>query len=240
MSQPNRISSPSSTDNATKPWWHDRIVLLKLILMAVLFIGFAYVAKEVRDNETINFDRSVLLFFHDHRNGVLDQIVPMLTNFGGAIFVVLFTACLSGYYIYTKRRSTAFRVIASIGGAAALNLVLKAIFERSRPDLWHQIVTEHGFSFPSGHAMASSALAATVISIFWYGRARYITLVLGMLYVLLIGMSRLYLGVHYPTDILAGWIVSIGWVLVVNALIRDHHRHSLRQSRVDPEASTSQ
>ena len=106
-----------------------------------------------------------------------------------------------------------------VGGAALLNMVLKLIFERPRPDLWEQLIIETSFSFPSGHAMASSALAFSVIAIAWNTRFRWYAVGVGVLFMLVIGFSRLYLGVHYPTDVLAGWFVSGAWVLLVALVV---------------------
>ena len=88
-----------------------------------------------------------------------------------------------------------------------------------RSDLWERLITETSYSFPSGHAMLSSMLAFAVIAIAWRTRYRLIATIAALLFMVLVSFSRLYLGVHYPTDIVAGWLVSVSWLLVVLAVI---------------------
>ncbi|RYF27698.1 MAG: phosphatase PAP2 family protein, partial [Chloroflexi bacterium] len=92
-------------------------------------------------------------------------------------------------------------------------------FERARPDLWQQLITETSFSFPSGHSAGSSALAVCIIALLWRTKWRVPALIIAPLYIVLIGFSRMYLGVHYLTDVIAGWIVGITWVLVVASIL---------------------
>jgi undecaprenyl-diphosphatase len=96
-----------------------------------------------------------------------------------------------------------------------LNLLLKELFGRDRPTLWETLVTEHGFSFPSGHAMASSALGFSIMVTLWNTRFRVPACIVAGFYIVLVGFSRLYLGVHYPTDVLAGWVLSGTWVILM-------------------------
>jgi membrane-associated phospholipid phosphatase len=82
--------------------------------------------------------------------------------------------------------------------------------------LWQQIVIEKGYSFPSGHAMISCALAITIMILCWPTRWRRLAIIGGTIYFILVGISRLYLGVHYPSDVLGGWCVSIAWLYLVH------------------------
>ena len=142
-----------------------------------------------------------------------------ITQLGGVLVLGLATVLAVGYFWYKRRKYAALMVLASMVGAGILNVLLKALFARERPDLWTQLVTETSFSFPSGHAMGSSAFALALIIILWQTKWRILVLILGSLYVLLIGLSRMYLGVHFPTDVVAGWLVSAGWVAIVAAFI---------------------
>ena len=109
-------------------------------------------------------------------------------------------------------------MIAAVVGAGLLNLLLKATFQRDRPDLWEHIVTELTYSFPSGHAMASMALGSAMIMAFWRTRYRVVALIGGVFYIISIALTRLYLGVHYPTDIIAGWCAALAWVVFVKII----------------------
>jgi undecaprenyl-diphosphatase len=106
-----------------------------------------------------------------------------------------------------------------VGGGWLLNRSAKALFGRERPKLWESVAPETSLSFPSGHAMASMALIAALVVLLWPTRWRYPTIGLGGIFVLLVGLSRVYLGVHYPSDVLAGWIASFAWVMGVSVLL---------------------
>ncbi|OLK12104.1 phosphatase PAP2 family protein, partial [Xanthomonas oryzae] len=99
------------------------------------------------------------------------------------------------------------------GGSALLNMGAKQVFQRDRPGLWESIAPETSFSFPSGHAMGSMTLAAVVIALAWNTRWRWPATIAASLFALLVGTSRIYLGVHYPSDILGGWSAALVWVV---------------------------
>ena len=107
-----------------------------------------------------------------------------------------------------------------MAGATVMNQVLKYIFERARPQLWEQLVHETSYSFPSGHAMVSAALGLAVVAALWNSRWRWWAVGVATVYILFVGFSRLYLGVHYPTDVLGGWLVSAAWVTAVALVLR--------------------
>ena len=101
-----------------------------------------------------------------------------------------------------------------------ISTVSKLIFGRARPELWESIVSESTYSFPSGHAMASMATVAALLVLYRRRSALPWIAMAGVIYVIAIGFSRLYLGVHYPSDVLAGWAASIAWVVGIAALMR--------------------
>ena len=122
---------------------------------------------------------------------------------------------LLAYFLIKRNYVDALLIAMGIGGVAAMNLLLKSLFERARPDLWEWIVTETHTSFPSGHATASMALAICGVFLVWHTKWRVVAICGAVLYVLLIGFSRLYLGVHFPTDIIGGWLLGAGWMSLV-------------------------
>jgi undecaprenyl-diphosphatase len=97
-------------------------------------------------------------------------------------------------------------------GAAGLNEVVKPVFHRARPHLWASPLPEFDYGFPSGHSMASMALVAALLVLTRGRPLRWVVALLGGGFVLAVGVSRLYLGVHYPSDVLAAWSMSLGWV----------------------------
>jgi undecaprenyl-diphosphatase len=202
---------------------HHRITFL--VAVSLIFwtpvVILAKIAGEIVEKEPIVFDVAILNWLHAHANAFYDQLFLIITELGGIVSVVVITALLIGYYwFYKKRRRPALLLAFGVGGAAAANVVLKALFQRERPSLWHPSVVETSFSFPSGHAMASAAIVACLVVILWRTRYRWIAIIAGAIVVGLVGLSRMYLGVHYPSDVLAGWCASIAWVTIVAVLLR--------------------
>lgn len=196
--------------------WTPLGIAFVIFLIAVSL--FAAIAEAVTDHKTTAFDDAILLGIHSIASPQLDMLVTILTQFGSLIGVVALTAGIAGLFIVRREwRRTAMLLIV-VGGASALNLILKLIFARTRPDLWTHLVTEVSYSFPSGHAMASMALAAGLVIALWRSRYRNIALIFGGVYALVVAFTRLYLGVHFPTDIIAGWCISIAWALAVKGL----------------------
>jgi undecaprenyl-diphosphatase len=115
-------------------------------------------------------------------------------------------------------RDSLFFILAVLG-SLILNLAAKNHFARARPSLWLSITPESTFSFPSGHAMASATLAVALILLFWSTRGRWWVAVAAVIFALLVGMSRVYLGVHYPSDILTGWLAAIAWTVGMHELV---------------------
>ena len=202
----------------------------RALLIAALFwipVGaFLGLADEVKEGDTLPFDRGVLEWIHAHiYSQGLNPYVVSLTTIGGVLGTTVIVA--GGLVLLLARgyrRSAAF-VLAVVGGTELVNSILKAIFIRDRPSLFDRIVLENSFSFPSGHAMMSSALAFTVIVLAWRTRFRWPVTVVAVLYFLGVSFTRLYLGVHYPTDVIAGWCVSAAWVATMYyALQMDRRR----------------
>jgi len=210
----------------------NKDLLLKLLAALFAFgVGvtlFALIADEVLDGETSTFDSSILLWINARASSALDTFFIAFTDIGGFKFIVIVTAIIVAYMIYKKLYYKALLMLAAVGGAGVLNIILKGVFERTRPDLWQHLVTETDFSFPSGHAMASSIFTFALIAVLWGSKWQPLAVGLGIIYVFFIGFSRLYLGVHFPTDILAGWAVSLAWVSVVTGIIYTHSYHRKR------------
>lgn len=190
-------------------------LLIAFTLFSVCSLLFAKIAWDVREQETLGFDQAILGWVHGLSRPWIDTTCRSLTQLGGPWFVPVITMMIALVAWLRRYRGHALLLLAGVGGASMLSIVLKLFFARTRPDLWPSLVTETSFAFPSGHAIASSALAASIVAALWFTRWRVTALVAGVVYVLLIGFTRLYLGVHYPTDVIAGWMVGIGWVAAV-------------------------
>ena len=187
--------------------------------LALLFAGvllplwlFAELADEVHELEELVFDDALLLWLNGLAGPRLDAFFVFLSRIGYAWGVVPFDIALSLALLAWKRwREAAFAIVA-LAGSALLNLSAKQFFQRDRPSLWESIAPESTFSFPSGHAMGSMTLAAVLVLLCWHTRWRWPILAAALAFTGLVGLSRLYLGVHYPSDVLAGWAAGLAWV----------------------------
>jgi undecaprenyl-diphosphatase len=200
-------------------------VLLVTLGVVALAIAFVYVADNVIQGDTRDFDERVLRSLRSAddpavpigpswlRAGALD-----LTALGSPTVLGLVVLAVTGYLVlHGLYRTGAFVFVASCGGWM-LNTVLKQVFERSRPDIVPHLREVASWSFPSGHALTSAAVYLTLGTLLMrlaHGRlAKLYCIAVAMLATLLVGATRVYLGVHYPTDVLAGWLVGLSWALL--------------------------
>jgi len=197
---------------------------LAFMCFCLCAIGFIALADEIHESSTTEFDDSILRYINSFASPAGDTVFVWLTHLGGILFMPLITAAFCAFFWRNGNKEKAAILAVAVSGAALLNVLVKQLFERSRPELWEQLVTEHSFSFPSGHAMISSALAFALILLFWSTAYRAYAIILGSIYMFTIGFSRLYLGVHYPTDIIGGWLLSLAWVSVVWFVWKSKHQ----------------
>lgn len=204
--------------------------LLGLGLVLVLLGVFTALAEDVWFREGFAWDAPIILAVHRVSNPFLDAVMSLVTQTGeaGAIATALI---LTAWFAWKNRRMDALSVVASFGGAAALNTLLKLIFARPRPAFFTPLVVESGFSFPSGHVTASVAIYGFLAILLWRSKHRFWALVAGA-WVLLVAVSRIYLGVHYPSDTLAALAFTSLWLMVVFAV----HDGVARRTTV-PDAS---
>lgn len=188
-----------------------RLVLLFLCLLAPLWI-FVELADEVHELEAFYFDDPLLWHAHAMTGPALDRFFIFISAIGYQWGVVpVDIALMVGLLIAKRWREATFAGV-SFAGSALLNMATKQFFQRDRPTLWESIAPEHTFSFPSGHAMGSATLAMVVVLLCWHTRWRWLAVALAGSFALLVGVSRIYLGVHYPSDILGGFAAGIAWV----------------------------
>ena len=197
-------------------WW---CLLLSFMAVTVLVAGFVHLTDEVIEGSTLHLDQAVLLGIHQVHSPWLDALVASTTDIGGLIGVVILTLLAVGLLCLARKYRAVVQLLIGVGGAGLMNVLLKNMFERARPDLWQWLVHESSYSFPSGHAMASSALAMSVVLILWHTRWRWGAVAAAALYTVYVGLTRLYLGVHYPSDIIGAWIISAAWVVLASMVI---------------------
>lgn len=192
-----------------------------------LVIVFAAIAAAVSLNITMPFDRSILMSLRDPTNisrtigpPWLSETMRDFTSLGSISVLALFTATVAGYWLLTGRRCAAALLVAAMIGTLVMNDLLKLAFDRPRPDAILQSARVFSSGFPSGHSALSSAvyLSAARLAGLDARDARRFLLDLAGVIVLVIGFSRLYLGVHYPSDVLAGWCVGGAWFLALSCV----------------------
>jgi len=194
--------------------------------IAVLFVGlllplagFVMIADEIHEAETPYLDHALLLYMRSLASPVVDAFFVLMSKLGYQWGVVPLDVLIVVVLASRRQWRNAMFAATAFVGSAVLNLGSKQLFQRERPSLWESIAPESTFSFPSGHAMGSMTLAATVVFLAWPTRWRWPVLLGAVLFVLLVGLSRVYLGVHYPSDILGGWCAALAWVCGVHALM---------------------
>jgi len=204
-------------------------LIVGLALSAFVIWAFAELADGVVEGESRRFDRTVLLWIHSHSPEWLDGPMRLITALGYyQVVAPLLAALVLVFYLKGWRLSAILLLVSTVGGSL-LTAVLKAVFGRARPEIFDSGYTASFYSFPSGHATVAVGFYGALTLILAYrlrGPARWAAATCGVSLVLLIGFSRLYLGVHYPTDVLAGflaaplWVVCVGVVYVVWLSVR--------------------
>lgn len=197
----------------SRHWLRFSLLFAALLLPMWLFLELA---DEVREGEPLPFDEPILLFAQQMAHEGFDRVFLFFSKIGYEWGVVPFDVLLVVVLAIVRRfRQSVFAAIA-LGGSALLNLATKQLFARERPSLWESIAPESTFSFPSGHAMGSMTLAMVLVLLAWPTKLRGWVVGAMLVFVPMVGLSRIYLGVHYPSDILAGWAVACVWVVGVH------------------------
>lgn len=179
---------------------------------ALAWATFGTMAALVLGAGRAPFDNPVLLALHRHATPALDGLAVFFTIVGNTGPMIAAGVLTAGALAWAGQRRAAGLFVAGLGGSMLLTQLIKYTVQRPRPALWASLRPEHTFSFPSGHAMDTAALAAALFFALPRHRRWW---ALAPLFALAVGAARMYLGVHYPSDVLAGWSSAVGWVLLV-------------------------
>jgi undecaprenyl-diphosphatase len=207
-----------------RPFW------LAFAAAVLMLAGFGVLAEEVVEGDLQPFDRAVLMALRvagDPANPIgppwFEEAARDVTALGSFTVLGILTCVIAGYLMLTGRARTGWFMAASAAGGALLSTVLKVIFDLPRPDLTG-VTRVFTASFPSGHATASAAIYLTIGALLaaraTRRREQAFYLVVAVLLMLLVGLSRIYLGVHYPSDVFAGWLIGAGWATLSVLMMR--------------------
>jgi undecaprenyl-diphosphatase len=220
----------------------ERALLITLLLIGAALFAFFRLASEVAEGDTMALDRAILLGLRDPGDPAtpigpnwLPEAMTNLTAFGSVTVLLLVCAASIVYLLIGRRPRTALFVFAATAGGMALAGLLKLVYARPRPILVPHLVDVTSSSFPSGHATDSAIVYLTLAALL----ARTVpqpalrTTIIGaaILLTLLIGASRVYLGVHWPSDVVAGWTLGAAWAIACSLL---HGRIRLPAGRAAP------
>ena len=213
------------------------LVLVSVAAAALVFVALAAV---VNGGGTQSVDAAILRWVRsatggDAATGALRSVMLDFTALGGGITLMLVTTLVAGYMLVTQRWRLALAVVATIIGGTTLVVLLKQLFDRARPDVVTHLAEFNNASFPSGHAANSAVVYLTLAVLLARSERRHAARIylvsVGVAMTLAIGISRIYLGVHWPTDVLGGWIVGGSWAALTGLVVRRaQHAHRIEGS----------
>ena len=192
----------------------------KWLVLFIALIGFLSLAEDVFHKEIMNGDiigyKIISTFLI---SDFATPIAKFITNFGGAIFLITLTVIL---FILIKNKKIGLSILTNLVVIAGLNQVIKQILQRPRPTEY-KIIEETGYSFPSGHSMVSMAFYGYLIYLIYkYVKNKYIkwiSIIALSILICFIGISRIYLGVHYTSDVLGGFLLSISYLIIYVSVV---------------------
>ena len=224
---------------------HEFTLLVGAIILVAVAFGLLALVGNVMEGDTQDFDERMLRALRK-ADRPAEPIGPWwlkfaaedVTALGSSTVLGLTVLAVVGFLaLYGMYRNALFVFVATVGGAL-MNSVLKTLLERPRPSVVPHLRDAVGLSFPSGHAMTSAivflTLGALLMRVAKGPVAQLYCISLAMIATFLVGLSRVYLGVHYPTDVLAGWLIGLSWALVFWLLERSlEQRAGLKKERAE-------
>lgn len=191
------------------------------LVLLVCLLALGVIADDVREQEAIALDAIATPLLHSYASPMLNSVMQTFTDLGSTPVVLPLLIAAVVLLLWRRHGREALFLTVAMVGSVALNQALKLIFERPRPQLsWAQVIPE--YSFPSGHAMNSFVFYVSLALIMWVLRGRragLIAVTVGLLLALCIGVSRIYFGYHYFTDVVGGYLAGAAWLLLVSAVL---------------------
>jgi undecaprenyl-diphosphatase len=222
----------------------DSNMLILFLLAATSLLIFLMLASEVREGEVFAIDRWLIRALRSPDDPTmpigpfwLRRTLTDLTVLGGSPVLTLLTIVAAGYLLAARKGATAAFLVGAVSTGAIASALLKLAFARTRPDLVAHLVDTYSSSFPSGHAMNSAVTFLTLGALLARAErdraVRIYRMAIALFLTLIIGFSRVYLGVHWPSDVLAGWCVGAAWAVLCSWIARMLQR----RRAIEPEGS---
>ena len=256
MNQTRSVSRKS--ERAASALWHAPLgrlarrefaLLLALALAAAAIWGFAELADEVMEGETHAFDEQILLALRSPTDrsdplgpSWLEEAMRDFTALGSVGVLSFITLAAAGFLALQRKTHAALFVLVAVGGGQLLSTLLKIGFDRPRPDLVPHGSVVYTASFPSGHSMMAAVtyltLGALLARVQPRRRLKLYLVALAIILTVAVGVSRVYLGVHWPSDVLAGWAIGAAWALLCwAAALWLQRRGEVESEGPDPDAA---
>ncbi len=219
------VMTPSPVTTLVRGLRDMRVPVLPVAMIASLAaaaFAFLQIADEVAEGEMEAFDRALLLWFRDPTNlsapvgpHWLEIAMTDLTTLGGTAVLLVLVTGVTGFMLFSRLHGPALFTVSSIALGTAFSQWLKIFYDRPRPDVVEHLAAIQTASFPSGHATMSTivylTLGAMVVRMVDTHALRVYVMAVAIAISLVVGVSRVYLGVHWPSDVLAGWALGAAW-----------------------------
>jgi undecaprenyl-diphosphatase len=227
---------------------HGPVVIIALLIIVIGAWGFIELADEVREGGTQEFDEWMVRAMRRADNPAkpigprwLAEVGRDITGLGGIAILCMSTAAVAGYLLLVRKLHAMWLLLIATGGGLVISTLLKWLFARERPDVVPHLSDVITASFPSGHAMMSAVVYLTLGALLTRlvpGRLlKLYVLALALGATFLVGISRIYMGVHYPTDVLAGWAAGLVWALICWVIARMLQQRGAVETDVEGEDS---
>lgn len=239
-SEPRQTQADSSpAGGLPEPWklhHKDSKLLIGFLFVAAALLGLFWLGSEVLEGDTFALDKAILRVLRSAQDAALPlgphwlpQSVTDITALGGFTVLTLLTCLVVGFLLASRKPGTALFVALAITSGALLSTALKGLFVRQRPEIVPHLVQVSSTSFPSGHAMNSAMVYLTLAALLARSqeeaKVRVYLIAAAITLTAMIGFSRVYLGVHWPSDVLAGWTFGALWAATCSWTAKALQRH---------------
>lgn len=198
-----------------------KAIIVFICLLITLEMVYDVFAKEVMTRDIVGYNLISKYLISD----ITLPLAKFITNFGGVIGLIIIAIVISSILVIKKHKLMGFLVLLNLALSGGLNQVLKRIVQRPRPTEY-RLIEESGYSFPSGHSMVSAAFYGFFIYLIFKNvknkYIKWISIFSLSLLIILIGISRIYLGVHYTSDVMAGFVISISYLVIFTSIVNDY------------------